>query len=60
MHAAGKVLGPYVFGKNLGQGTFGKVKMATHQLTQEPVSACVTVGRDKNTREGSHKGKKRH
>jgi hypothetical protein len=39
MHAAGKVLGPYVFGKNLGQGTFGKVKMATHQLTQEPVSA---------------------
>lgn len=29
-HAAGTVLGSYVFGRNLGKGTFGKVKLATH------------------------------
>lgn len=29
-HAAGTKLGSYVFGKNLGKGTFGKVKLATH------------------------------
>ena len=32
-HAAGTQLGTYVFGRNLGKGTFGKVKLATHMLT---------------------------
>ena len=38
-HAAGTKLGSYIFGKNLGKGTFGKVKLATHILTQELVSS---------------------
>ena len=29
-HAAGTTLGSYIFGRNLGKGTFGKVKLATH------------------------------
>lgn len=37
-HAAGTKLGSYIFGRNLGKGTFGKVKLATHQLTKELVS----------------------
>ncbi len=37
-HAAGTKLGSYIFDKNLGKGTFGKVKLATHMLTNEPVS----------------------
>lgn len=32
-HAAGTKLGSYIFGKSLGKGTFGKVKLATHMLT---------------------------
>ena len=32
-HAAGIQLGSYIFGRNLGKGTFGKVKLATHMLT---------------------------
>lgn len=39
-HAAGTKLGSYIFGKNLGKGTFGLVKLATHLLTQELVSIC--------------------
>ena len=38
-HAVGTKLGNYVFGKNLGKGTFGKVKLATHTLTNELVSS---------------------
>ena len=37
-HAIGTKLGSYVFDKNLGKGTFGKVKLATHSLTNELVS----------------------
>lgn len=37
-HAAGTKLGSYVFDKSLGKGTFGKVKLATHTLTNEHVS----------------------
>ena len=42
-HAAGTKLGSYVFGKNLGKGTFGKVKLATHLLTQELVRLCAPM-----------------
>ena len=41
-HAVGTKLGHYVFGKNLGKGTFGKVKLATHTLTNELVSNPIT------------------
>lgn len=37
-HAEGTKLRSYVFGRNLGKGTFGKVKLATHELTKELVS----------------------
>ena len=37
-HAIGTKLGSYVFDKSLGKGTFGKVKLATHTLTNENVS----------------------
>ena len=40
-HAEGTILGQYVFGHNLGKGTFGQVKLATHQLTQELVSINI-------------------
>ena len=31
-------IGHYVLGKTLGEGTFGKVKLGTHILTNEKVS----------------------
>ncbi|CAD8119102.1 unnamed protein product [Paramecium sonneborni] len=34
-------IGQYVFGKTLGEGTFGKVKLATHQTTQEKVAIKI-------------------
>jgi serine/threonine protein kinase len=30
-------VGHYILGKNLGEGTFGKVKLGTHILTGEKV-----------------------
>jgi len=44
-HAEGTILGQYVFGHNLGKGTFGQVKLATHQLTQELVSINIFMFR---------------
>ena len=44
-HAEGTILGQYVFGHNLGKGTFGQVKLATHQLTQELVSINIFIFR---------------
>ena len=36
-----KSIGHYVFGKTLGEGTFGKVKLATHLLTGEKVAIKI-------------------
>ena len=44
-HAEGTILGQYVFGHNLGKGTFGQVKLATHQLTRELVSINIFMFR---------------
>ena len=42
LHPEGTRLGHYVLGKALGKGTFGKVKLASHTLTNEKVAqpAC--------------------
>lgn len=58
-HAIGTKLGSYVFDKSLGKGTFGKVKLATHTLTNEHVSKMsdlIFVGCNQNTRKSPHKG----
>jgi 5'-AMP-activated protein kinase catalytic alpha subunit len=34
-------LGHYILGKSLGKGTFGKVKMGTHTLTEEKVAIKI-------------------
>lgn len=34
-------IGHYLFGKTLGEGTFGKVKVATHILTGEKVAIKI-------------------
>ena len=44
-HVEGTILGQYDFGHNLGKGTFGQVKLATHQLTQELVSINIFMFR---------------
>lgn len=33
-----KSIGHYIIGKEIGQGTFGKVKLGTHILTGEKVT----------------------
>ena len=30
-------IGHYIIGKNIGEGTFGKVKLGTHNITGEKV-----------------------
>jgi len=32
-----KMVGQFILGKSLGQGTFGKVKLGTHSITGEKV-----------------------
>jgi serine/threonine protein kinase len=40
-HPEGTRLGHYILGKSLGKGTFGKVKMGTHTLTEEKVAIKI-------------------
>lgn len=42
-NAEGTKLGSYVFGKSLGKGTFGKVKLGIHTLTGELVSLYLLI-----------------
>lgn len=41
LHPEGTRLGHYVLGKALGKGTFGKVKLASHTLTNEKVAIKI-------------------
>jgi serine/threonine protein kinase len=34
-------IGDYILGKTLGEGTFGKVKLGIHKLTQEKVAIKI-------------------
>ncbi|EGR28392.1 protein kinase domain protein [Ichthyophthirius multifiliis] len=43
-----KVIGHYIIGKSIGQGTFGKVKIGTHIETQEKVAVKI-LEKDKIT-----------
>jgi len=36
-----KVIGHYMLGKTIGEGTFGKVKIAIHLPTGEKVGSCL-------------------
>ena len=36
-----KKIGYYLLGKTIGEGTFGKVKLATHTLTGEKVAIKI-------------------
>ena len=36
-----KVIGHYILGKSIGEGTFGKVKLGTHTLTEEKVAVKI-------------------
>ena len=36
-----KTIGHYVLGKSIGEGTFGKVKLGTHILTNEKVAIKI-------------------
>ena len=38
-----KKIGYYLLGKTIGEGTFGKVKLATHTLTGEKVAIKILV-----------------
>ena len=34
-------IGHYIIGKNIGEGTFGKVKLGTHNITGEKVAVKI-------------------
>lgn len=36
-----RLIGDYLLGKTIGEGTFGKVKMGTHTLTKETVAIKI-------------------
>lgn len=36
-----KTVGTYVLGRAIGEGTFGKVKLAIHKLTSTPVAIKI-------------------
>lgn len=36
-----KIIGHYTLSKTLGEGTFGKVKLGTHNLTRERVAVKI-------------------
>lgn len=36
-----RCIGHYMIGKNIGEGTFGKVKAGTHNVTGEKVSVSL-------------------
>jgi 5'-AMP-activated protein kinase catalytic alpha subunit len=38
-----KKIGNYILGKTIGEGTFGKVKLASHTLTKEKVAIKILV-----------------
>jgi len=42
-HPKEKKIGYYLLGKTIGEGTFGKVKLATHTLTGEKVAIKILV-----------------
>ena len=37
------ILGIYKLGKTIGEGTFGKVKLATHKITGEKVTYNILI-----------------
>ena len=40
-------VGQYILGKSIGEGTFGKVKLGRHILTNEKVSRILAVSRQR-------------
>lgn len=36
-----KIIGHYILGKTIGEGTFGKVKLGRHTLTDEKVAVKI-------------------
>jgi len=36
-----KIIGHYILGKTIGEGTFGKVKLGRHTLTEEKVAVKI-------------------
>jgi serine/threonine protein kinase len=44
-----KQIGSYLLGKTIGEGTFGKVKLATHKYTNENVAIKIeSINEDTN------------
>ena len=40
-------VGQYILGKSIGEGTFGKVKLGRHILTNEKVSRILAASRQR-------------